>query len=1187
MKEQQKVIIFLLTLLLIGSSMPFVTGASYAYDRTKNVQLFLWPSSRLVALNQSVTIAVVLWKPGEGGIAEATVTIENNDRLYNVTTNENGFATLNLTFMEEGSYEIRATYGDISTSTWIEVRAIPPYLFIEKELMLQVNRTYTVEWDLVTPYFFTPYTGSVNVTIIFNNREVGSNTINVTDGKLELTFEFNEPGAGEILLDGRRAAYFEVYEKMILTKLIAPEHAYPDQNVTVHVFAWDAGRRAPYSGDIALNIVYENFTSGDVATENFTIGIRDGYGNFTITIPDCDYVSIATESGEHTLWVERLADTPTAQPSNGTPIVFTITPEKVLAKPGQSLSFVVNTTEEGTYNMTVTWYYWNFKSWDIQEGETNTTLITFNGTKSVIKRIEVPEWAYYGEVRIGNAIAKIYTLKPNIWTEVWANLTYSPETGLQIGDTLLIWGELKNETKDWFYEWEDFYKGLVNETLYVFTPWGIETVKTEEDGKYNAKIFVPSEKLPDMIWDRLPEVLVLHRSGVYEDKTVDTPRARVFVNITTGGVRINVEPSNDWMYNWNLITPAVLEFGQAFEEHYIGNVTSIYVNSSSITVSSNISPGGYLFRVLPNHWLCLRKDGGSSCHAGSHSTERTYFVTIGLELPNEVTYTGGELEVPIKLPSKGVFYYSYYNDQEHLGVGFTDENGNGVIRIEIDPLPQGEWSWMPIKFGFVSDSGALFDIDWDLVIKSEADVLPPSITASVTPQVQEVGKNVTIYIDVRDDVELKQVNYTITNVTDLIKGESFNVSGSWFSLEFNFTIRGLEDYVLNIMAVDRAGHVSTYLVNFFGKLVETKELNLTANETHELNVGNQAQIIVAPAQNESIVMNVTVASAVENESARVKITGSGYEDLKYVRVETNETVEYSWVILNLTYSDEMLKRLGISENAVTLHYWNGTEWIDLSKHVGETIPDNSPYGNITVFGFGRDSVHNYVWANVSHLSEYALAVKLPDLTVVDITPTTAYTNENTNVIVKIKNLGGDVDASFKVVLYINGEFYDAKELSGIREGEVKEVQFSWTPLTNKTYTVKAIVDYDGTIYESNENNNEKTTTISVMNKEATGQVSQKERSITAINFLYYIGYKRLSERFNELYGKSVEIGIDNETLQEAIKYKELAEEHYKEAQEYGPIIANISNVKILAPLRKAYLNLKKAVEILENAISSS
>ncbi|NJE07063.1 hypothetical protein E3E31_00650 [Thermococcus sp. M39] len=89
--------------------------------------------------------------------------------------------------------------------------------------------------------------------------------------------------------------------------------------------------------------------------------------------------------------------------------------------------------------------------------------------------------------------------------------------------------------------------------------------------------------------------------------------------------------------------------------------------------------------------------------------------------------------------------------------------------------------------------------------------------------------------------------------------------------------------------------------------------------------------------------------------------------------------------------------------------------------------------------------------------------------------------------------------------------------------------------------------------------------------------------VQTLNFINYMYYKKYIKEFENLYNKSVELGIDNAIIQEALNYKQIAEQYFKAAEGYGPIINNLGNPRILMPLRKAYLNMKKAVEILEKA----
>lgn len=96
----------------------------------------------------------------------------------------------------------------------------------------------------------------------------------------------------------------------------------------------------------------------------------------------------------------------------------------------------------------------------------------------------------------------------------------------------------------------------------------------------------------------------------------------------------------------------------------------------------------------------------------------------------------------------------------------------------------------------------------------------------------------------------------------------------------------------------------------------------------------------------------------------------------------------------------------------------------------------------------------------------------------------------------------------------------------------------------------------------------------------------KKISIPTLNFLGYRWYNMYKEKFDELYQKATELGVDNETLQKALEYHETAEEYYKTAEELagGNVLVSLADVKLLRPLRQAYLHEMKAVKLLQEAI---
>ena len=85
---------------------------------------------------------------------------------------------------------------------------------------------------------------------------------------------------------------------------------------------------------------------------------------------------------------------------------------------------------------------------------------------------------------------------------------------------------------------------------------------------------------------------------------------------------------------------------------------------------------------------------------------------------------------------------------------------------------------------------------------------------------------------------------------------------------------------------------------------------------------------------------------------------------KYLRVESSGLEgKISWVLLKLSYTDEELDDAGLKEKNLRFNWFNESsgEWIPLDE------------GMSWVYGTGVDKKNNLVWANVSHLSSYALS----------------------------------------------------------------------------------------------------------------------------------------------------------------------------------------------------------------------
>ena len=90
------------------------------------------------------------------------------------------------------------------------------------------------------------------------------------------------------------------------------------------------------------------------------------------------------------------------------------------------------------------------------------------------------------------------------------------------------------------------------------------------------------------------------------------------------------------------------------------------------------------------------------------------------------------------------------------------------------------------------------------------------------------------------------------------------------------------------------------------------------------------------------------------------------------------------------------------------------------------------------------------------------------------------------------------------------------------------------------------------------------------------------RPIGSLQYFYYLRYNEGIDKFEELYNKSVELGVDEETLKLAIEYRELAEKEYELAWKFGHPLKG--HIQTFIHMRRAHLYLMEAIEILEKAI---
>ena len=148
-----------------------------------------------------------------------------------------------------------------------------------------------------------------------------------------------------------------------------------------------------------------------------------------------------------------------------------------------------------------------------------------------------------------------------------------------------------------------------------------------------------------------------------------------------------------------------------------------------------------------------------------------------------------------------------------------------------------------------------------------------------------------------------------------------------------------------------------------------RTLYVYVSNTTEM-VANQTTSVDVPREN--ISMDIVTSSNVSNATITVKSsTNSQLNDTlsvpglnKYIQVETSQDVRQAItsIMLKVYYTDAELNASGLNESSLAMYWYNTTtqKWVKLSTNLS------------WVYGTGVNTVQNYVWANVSHFSNYAV-----------------------------------------------------------------------------------------------------------------------------------------------------------------------------------------------------------------------
>ncbi|MFH0860509.1 MAG: C25 family cysteine peptidase [Candidatus Altiarchaeota archaeon] len=140
-------------------------------------------------------------------------------------------------------------------------------------------------------------------------------------------------------------------------------------------------------------------------------------------------------------------------------------------------------------------------------------------------------------------------------------------------------------------------------------------------------------------------------------------------------------------------------------------------------------------------------------------------------------------------------------------------------------------------------------------------------------------------------------------------------------------------------------------------------LNVTTNTTARVN-SSETNTIIDLTTSEDITDSFVSISLSSNNTANASLTLIGLN--KYVTIDASPELEMclSSALIKVYYTDSEVQNAGINETDLAIYWFNETEseWQRLNSNTMGWV-----------YGTGVETDLNYVWANVSHFSDYTIA----------------------------------------------------------------------------------------------------------------------------------------------------------------------------------------------------------------------
>ena len=245
-------------------------------------------------------------------------------------------------------------------------------------------------------------------------------------------------------------------------------------------------------------------------------------------------------------------------------------------------------------------------------------------------------------------------------------------------------------------------------------------------------------------------------------------------------------------------------------------------------------------------------------------------------------------------------------------------------------------------------------------------------------------------------------------------------------------------------------------------------------------IGNNSTAYITKFENKSFTYNyndntndieITLFSNISynNETIQISknntaIAKTDFIPIKSININPSNNISKSmeWSNIKIFYTDQELEILDISESSLKIYWLNGTDWEEVDSKISST--------------------QNYLIANVTHFSEYAIGGQTKaDLVINDTSLKVSNTNPTAGDIITIDttiyNTGNSSADGFNVCLYVDG-VVENNYYTSVPPKSNTTIHMQWTA-TVGIHNLTISADILELIDENNESNNNVTEQITV------------------------------------------------------------------------------------------------------------